>query len=313
MSRRTLLFIHALTGLHPGSGTALGTVDLPVQRERHTGWPVIPGSSLKGVLRDECRRAVAATSHGGDLAKANSDDPHLTAVFGPARVEESDTAHAGALSVSDARILAFPVRSLVGIFAWATCPAVLVRLRRDLSYVSEGSGAVPASESWTDGIPVVGQGRVACAADSPLLIGKQMVLEEFEFVRDDQADATSIAEWVAGQLRDELTGARLRKALVVLHDDDFQHFVAHATEVVARVGLDYERKTVRPGALFYEEFLPPETLFYSVLAADDSRRGGNLISDADVLDFLENHVPPFVQIGADETIGRGICAVNLAK
>ena len=27
MSDKTLLFIHALTGLHPGSGTALGVVD----------------------------------------------------------------------------------------------------------------------------------------------------------------------------------------------------------------------------------------------------------------------------------------------
>ena len=31
-----LLFIHAQTSLHPGTGTALGTVDLPIQRERHT-------------------------------------------------------------------------------------------------------------------------------------------------------------------------------------------------------------------------------------------------------------------------------------
>ena len=46
-----LLFLHAQTGLHPGSGTALGAVDLPIQRERYTQWPVIPGSTLKGILR----------------------------------------------------------------------------------------------------------------------------------------------------------------------------------------------------------------------------------------------------------------------
>ena len=49
--RSSVLYIHALTSLHPGSGTALGVVDLPVQRERHTQWPTIPGSALKGVLR----------------------------------------------------------------------------------------------------------------------------------------------------------------------------------------------------------------------------------------------------------------------
>ena len=55
---KTLLFIHTLTRLHPGSGTALGVVDLPVQRERHTQWPLIPGSSLKGILRDACRESI---------------------------------------------------------------------------------------------------------------------------------------------------------------------------------------------------------------------------------------------------------------
>ena len=58
MPEANLLFIHALTGVHPGGGTALGVVDLPVQRERHTQWPMIPGSSLKGVLRDTCRLAL---------------------------------------------------------------------------------------------------------------------------------------------------------------------------------------------------------------------------------------------------------------
>jgi len=314
MSEKALLFIHAVTGLHPGSGTALGTVDLPIQRERHTGWPVIPGSSLKGVLRDECRRAVATASYSGDLIKANNNDPQLTAVFGPAKVE-ADTSYAGALSISDARILAFPVRSLVGVFAWVTCPAVLERFQRDLSYVAQAGNSARAATAWPGGIPAPAQGEAVCAADSPLLSnGAEMVLEEFEFIRSEKAVGDPIADWIACVVKDGATGARLAKTLVILHDDDFQHFVAHATEVVARVGLDYERKTVKRGALFYEEFLPPETLFYSLLAADTGRQaGGSPMAAGAVLEFLEARIPPFVQIGADETIGKGICAVNLVK
>src|SRR5947208_12166768 len=93
-----LLFLHAQTGLHPGSGTALGTVDLPVQRERHTGWPTIPGSALKGILRDRCRE-TARSRHGGSRKDANEKDDALLAAFGPGKVEESST-HAGALSVT---------------------------------------------------------------------------------------------------------------------------------------------------------------------------------------------------------------------
>ena len=67
-----LLFLHAQTAIHPGSGTALGVVDLPVQRERHTQWPVIPGSSLKGVLRDCCRQQVP-----GKRGREADADPDL--------------------------------------------------------------------------------------------------------------------------------------------------------------------------------------------------------------------------------------------
>src|SRR5438309_535349 len=100
-----LLFLHAQTGLHPGSGTALGTVDLPIQRERHTQWPVIPGSTLKGILRDACRDQAKANyqaeyeerEEGGEIRRklkrsqrqvANEDDPMLVATFGPGKVEQ---------------------------------------------------------------------------------------------------------------------------------------------------------------------------------------------------------------------------------
>ncbi|MGI5939683.1 MAG: type III-B CRISPR module RAMP protein Cmr4 [Thermoleophilia bacterium] len=313
MSERALLCIHALTGMHPGSGTALGTVDLPIQRERHTGWPVIPGSSLKGVLRDECRRAVADATWSGDLVKANTEDPQLTAVFGPAKVE-ADTSFAGSLSVTDARILAFPVRSLVGVFAWVTCPAVLERLQRDLSYVAQAGDSAQAAAAWPGGIPTPAQGQAVCSAGSPLLIdGTEMVLEEFEFTRSEQSESAPIADWIVGLVKDETTKARLAMCLVILHNDDFQHFVAHATEVVARVGLDCESKTAKSTALFYEEYLPPETLFYSLVAADARHTGGASMSAGEVLEFLKKNVPPFIQIGADETIGKGICAVNLVK
>ena len=72
MPEAMLMFVHALTSIHPGSGTALGVVDLPVQRERHTNWPTIAGSSLKGVLKAEARSS-----------ETGLDAPTLATVFGP--------------------------------------------------------------------------------------------------------------------------------------------------------------------------------------------------------------------------------------
>lgn len=285
-----LLFIHAQTELHPGSGTALGTVDLPVQRERHTQWPIVPASTLKGILRDACRPRSGNQSEREDWLAA----------FGPETAEADK--HAGALSLTDARILAFPVRSLSGVFAWVTCTAVLERLNRDLSIANLKPLDLPRAPD---------KGKALCPESSPLLVGgDKLVLEEFEF--DCTGDASTIAEWVSEwAVADGPTKERLRNHLVVLHDDDFTHFVRHATVVVARVGLDYERKTVKKGALFYEEFLPTETIFYSVVLTSASRRDGHGKDADQVMDFVRRSMPEVLQIGADETIGKGLCFVRL--
>ncbi|MCL4203599.1 MAG: type III-B CRISPR module RAMP protein Cmr4 [Pirellulaceae bacterium] len=180
-----LLFLHAQTSLHPGSGTALGVVDLPVQRERHTQWPLIPGSALKGILRDRCREAAMdryqddVEEHGGlwrvirsKRRVANEKDALLTAAFCPGKVDDQ-SAHAGAISLTDARIAAIPVRSLKGIFAWVTCPAVLSRLNRDLALAAMEEIPVPA---------IAESNQALCPIGSPLVLlpDKKIVLEEFE-------------------------------------------------------------------------------------------------------------------------------------
>lgn len=316
-----VLFLHAQTSLHPGSGTALGVVDLPVQRERHTQWPLIPGSALKGILRDACReKAKLRFQDDGDdtpqkerrtrRQKANEEDAELVAAFGPGRISGEASPHAGAISVCDARILAFPVRSLKGVFAWVTCPAVLGRLARDLGLARQaGPPSVPAFAPDE-------REQAACPKSSPLLLHdgahERLVLEEFEF--RCVGDADPLAAWLAPRaVADPFTRNRLQNHLVVLQDNEFTHFVRHATEVVARIGLDYEKKTVKNGALFYQEFLPPETLFYSLVFAADSRCDKHNATAGDLLKYVDDRLRevPVLQIGGDETTGKGLCAVRL--
>jgi len=310
MSENALLFIHALTGMHPGSGTALGVVDLPVQRERHTQWPTIPGSSLKGILRDACREKILVENpdlqddhdNSGGSAKSKrskaNEDTKLVAVFGPPY--DSAHEHAGALALTDARLLAFPVRSLKGVFAWVTCKAVLDRLSRDLSLIGR---QLPGD------VPAVDEHKVACS-ETLLVDGKSIVLEEFDFERT--TDVGKVADWIASHaVADDATKGRIKSHLAVLSDCDFTHFVRHATEVVARTGLDYETKTVKNSALFYEEYLPAETLFYSLAIAEDSRSSKEKMTAADVLHWVSKNLPPIMQIGAGQTVGKGLCAVRL--
>lgn len=308
-----IMFLHAQTSLHPGSGTALGVVDLPVQRERHTQWPLIPGTSLKGVIRDACR----------PLRSDQENWQKWLAVFGP---ETGDAAeHAGALSITDARILAFPVRSLRGVFAWVTCNEVLRRFQRDLQLAGKAEGE-------TKDIPNPLDTECFCKTEfnenrkSPLLLdSSKLVLEEYDFTWKGELSDAVIAQ--VKQAADEFTRDQVSERLVVLSNDYFTHFVRNATEVVARIALDPETKTVKGQALFYEEFLPSETLFYSVVFPEKSRRKFKpedenetrktiALSRTEVIGFVKGRLKErkhVLQIGGNETTGKGLCKVRLGE
>ena len=108
-----LVLIHTLSPLHAGTGQGVGVIDLPIAREKATGIPFLPGSSIKGVFRDAC------------------PDDKKVAIFGPETANASD--HAGSAHFSDARLLLLPVRSLAGTFAWVTSPLLLRRFLRDVN------------------------------------------------------------------------------------------------------------------------------------------------------------------------------------
>jgi len=315
--------------MHPGAGTALGTVDLPIQRERHTGWPNIAGSALKGILRDAVRAIVAGRANLNDLERWDDNQENVSTrkdrrkgskrelanstldvniLFGPPT--EGAGEFAGAISVTDARTLCFPVRSLRGVHAWVTCPAALDRLVRDADLAGL---PVPA---WTTEVKpneaVVAPGCACIASDN------QLVLEEFQF-KKAAGDASEIGQWIADNLLPErdaykATRERFARHLVILSDDDFTHFARNATEVTARIALSPDTKTVKDGALFYQEFLPAETILYSVVLANAARARTEQPATKLLAD-LEGHLKEvrMLQIGGDETTGKGYCACRITR
>jgi CRISPR-associated protein Cmr4 len=110
---------------------------------------------------------------------------------------------------------------------------------------------------------------------------------------------------------------RLPLQLVIVSDEVFRDFVEFSTEVVTRVKLELQTKTVAPGALWTEEHLPPESLLYAPLyvgntrqARDDNnkRTAGaeeDYKGDA-VISRLQAAVPARIRLGGDETVGRGL-------
>lgn len=286
----TMMYLYVETPLHVGSGRALGNVDLPIQRERVTGYPIVQASTLKGRLR--------AAGKAGDMA-------HFEAVFGP-DTENADK-FAGALSVGDARILLFPVRSLAGVFSWTTSVEVLNRLLRDLRMV----GIEPA---WSAPDPV---GEKAVVSGSVVKAGDQVVLEEFTFQAKRDEAVAKIGQWLATHALPQAEEyaywrRELPKRLTILPNDDFRDFVTFSTEVATRIKLDRETKTVEDGALWTEEYLPTDTLLYAPLMATPARKPDEDLDGEAILSSIHGLGLTRTQLGGNQTVGRGSVYLRLA-
>lgn len=264
-----ILGLLAETSIHPGAGQSSGFVDLPVAREAATDYPVVVGSSMKGALRD-CARDRARD---GNLLDIDS-------VFG-----KQD--NGGALLVSDARLILLPVRSLKTQYKWVTCPHLVERLSRDRSRESAES------------IAQVTVGRL----DEQQYLGADdghLFLEERQFSRAGELPAT-LVELIKPLIAHKATANRLEQQLVVVSDDDFVWFARYGLAVNARNQLDDEKKTSKN--LWYEETIPPDSLFYCLLA----ERGTKALASAESL-FQSR---PYLQVGGNETVGQGWFAVAL--
>ncbi|KUO70794.1 MAG: hypothetical protein APF81_12735 [Desulfosporosinus sp. BRH_c37] len=296
-SHNGLLFLQAVTAIHAGSGSELGLVDLPIQREKHTGYPKIESSSLKGAIRATVQATVDKTS------KADQ----MQAVFGKESASNQNDAQAGAVAFSDARVLLFPVKSLRGVFAWITCPLVLKRFNEELKLYRPASKPLSLPKNDT---PIGSE--VICSVSSNTLIvnpqvdKKQVVLEEYTYsVQVTSQDlAKELAELIFAGVDNGFADR-----LIVLPDNDFVDFVTLSTEVNARIRIDPSTGTVQAGALWYEENVPPETVFYSYCFAGNSRITNHETMKAEeVLEFLqqEDTLPPCFQLGGNSSLGKGI-------
>lgn len=292
-----ILWIFVESPLHAGTGSGLGEIDLPIQRERITGLPYIQASGIKGALRAFCTE--------------NRMSPDtVQALFGPETTQAHE--HAGALSVSDARLLLFPIRSLAGVWAWGTSPLLLGRLKRDYCQVGK---KLPLSD--TDLSQTLSVSTNSCLI-LPHTQPQKVMLEDFSYEVKSAASAEAVADFLKQGFptdppfwRDELA-----KHLILLPDDELRFFAEHATEVVTRVRIDHASKTVQEGALWTEELLPAETLLYVVgLVNDlyrDSTNGSQHFSAKDLADDLYAALnEKRLQLGGDSTLGRGWCHIKM--
>ncbi len=318
---RTLLGLHAQTSIHAGSGWQTGAIDLPIQREGHNGWPCVFGSSVKGALRNRAEQEKMQNSLANNELtpeKAHQqarEAPDIVAVFGPPTNRASD--HAGALIVSDARLLLFPVRSLTSQFKWVTCPSALQRFKEDHKrlFGKDIELKIPECEGEEQAIA-----HCINPSDQTSTKKEKLFLEEYLFNLEYTDIEKTLIEQLAALMCQPEAKKALRRQLVIISDDNFTHLVNHATPVNAHIAIASDTKTAKDGALWYEETLPPEALLYTCLAASNARtpksqNTENTVSQSaqcimnTVLGWFGDG-KHWLQIGANETVGMGWCAVQ---
>lgn len=280
-----LLLIHCLSPLHAGTGQSSGAIDLAVARDRATGYPLLPGSSLKGSLR--------AVAH---------DEEFIHTIFGPPQQNASD--HAGALSVGDATLLAFPARSVRGTFAYVTSPYLLTRLQRDVA-----AAKLAGFEGLT--VPTLSEAECMKASDTIVLNKDDKKFVVFEDL-DLQASGVETAKDWAKAMAEHLPlkeGAKksIQDRLCIVHDDVLAFLTEYAMDVTTRTALEAETKTVKKGQLWTEENLPSETLLLSVVAMASSRKRDERLSGGELMKKLRALIQKqgAFSLGGNTTVGRG--------
>jgi CRISPR-associated protein Cmr4 len=296
------LYLYTETPLHAGTGSGLSSIDLPIQRERTTQYPMIQGSGIKGKLR-----AALEGDHSTEM-----DD----IVFGPSVTNGGGSDHAGALIAGDARLLLFPVRSLNGVFAYTTSYDILNRFKRDIEREqSEDQKNHPAKIDWK--FPEEISDAVYVTTKSEVHYNNTIVLEEFSFDTQAEQWVDDIADWIAlnalPDLGTDYWPNRVRSSLAILPNDVFRDFALYATEVITRVRIDRAKKTVERGALWTEEHLPADTLLYVPLYATKARKKDSPIKEEHIMAYVKSLDNTCLQLGGDETVGRGLVRVRLGN
>jgi len=284
-----LLFLHALSPLHAGTGQGTGAIDMPIARERATNLPFVPGSTIKGVLRDNC-----------------TDDALQKKIFGPKTDNAED--HAGSAQFADARLLLLPVRSLLGTFAWVTSPYVLRRLLRDLANAGiTGAPTTPLQPSDESRCIVCYNTSAICDPQT-----STVYLEDLDLQAAVEPHS-NWATWLGQHIfpDDQAWQTEFTKRFCVVHDNVLNFLLETSTEITARIKLMEDSKTVQQGRLWYEETLPTESILSGLVIATPVKKAA--ITTQEIYAELQKLNGKTLQVGGKATVGRGLVRLQIKQ
>jgi len=287
-------FLMTVDPVHVGTGgMRLGRVDNPIVREPGTRVPKIPGTALHGAIRAYAAHRFGKPQCAGQ-GKTHCGRPTcpICYTFGYARDQEGGSS--GVVAVGDARILLFPVYSMVGP-VWVTCPGAL----HDAGFYPDNDpNKYFEVESPTQDQNNKKESKTA-KAKWPDTLSKQDYLN-LGWLMVERANNNF--GWNPKIVFKGEVPEQIRNRAVLVSDKLFFQIVNSNLEVRTSVAINPETGAAEEGALFTYEAIPRATvLWMEVVESDFKGEFPNKKRWQEICQHMEETLPEEIPDAETET------------
>jgi CRISPR-associated protein Cmr4 len=242
--------IMTLDPVHIGTGGyRLGRVDNAIIREPGTNIPKIPGTSLHGAIRSAAAMRYGKPSAAGQFPKGRPEECPIVYTFGGGEISGFSS---GVVSISDARIVFFPLFSIDGPI-WITTRSIL----QEAEFSMNGTGVPEVS---TEENIILSSGLKS--VNNAFTLGWLVLNVQDNSLNLDHNHWKNIPE-----LDDAL------KRIVIVHESLFSHIVNSNLETRTSVAINPETGAAEDGALYTYEAIPRAAFLMFNVIVDDYRTG----------------------------------------
>lgn len=237
-----------LDPVHIGAGGyRLGRVDNTIVREPGTNLPKIPGTSLMGAARSYAAMRYGKPEAAGQHKNFKGIKAKCPIIYTFGTASEINEGHAGTISISDARILLFPVNSMAGP-VWVSTKEMLEEFEFKVINGDVKDEEIAISLNWS---------KTNLNLGWLLLEAKNGLKVEAPTGLNDKS------EWNA-----------INNRLVVVSKKLFSQIANSNLEVRTSVAINPETGAAEDKALFTYEAMPRALWLICDIVENDYRKGG---------------------------------------
>ena len=272
------------------SNNSMNLVYLYLLSPLHTGGTTQEGNLL-GIARESHTNLpyIPSSTIRGRLRASVEETSLQHRLFGN-DLSASEKLEQGAIWIGDGSILWLPVPSLSHGVVWISCPLLLQRWAR----LNQVEAPVPDVSEKYAVHPDLAKGKPIYLKDAILKSDKLQSWDSWKIFVPQSTHTSSITR------------------AIVLPDQHCATLIQMSLWRQVKIKLD-EHKTVKDGSFRYEEAIPPDTLMYFPWGVTAQAKDKATEFKVDFEMLLEDESRSLLQIGGQESLGRGFVQTWLSE